>query len=294
MRPLASPVVDDRGLLHSVIENKRLLAAPVIRPYEAAVAQRYLDYVAGQGNPWAIATENQFQPPRASFHAVYASPPKALTFIAELRSGASGACPMCGSDGNGTLDHYLPKSEYPEFSFFSLNLVPACFRCNTLRSAKYAGQQADERPLHPYYDAYGDQRLMTVAIVPPFDIPQFKAIPWNLPAAAADAVTWQIESVVQPAGFARHCQHRWARLLDKPRLHLGTSATPLDVRNQLAFRAVQAEHINESANSWDSCFFHGVSEDAAAVDYLVTAVAASLIVAPLDENEAVANNAAEV
>jgi hypothetical protein len=276
MRRLPPPAVDDRALLHDVVQNKRLQAAAVIRPFEAAVAQRYVAYGGGQGNPWTIARDHQFQPPRASFHNVYLSPPRALSFIDDLRDSARGACPMCGSDGNGTLDHYLPKAEYPEFSFFSLNLIPACFRCNVRRRANYMGVHAQERPLHPYYDNYAAQRILSASVVGPLNIPVFKAIPWNPPPGMAVLIRWHIENVVEPAGFARHCQQRWSRLLDDPQLHLGPLANDHHVAAQLAKHAAEAAHLTESPNSWDSCFFHGVSTDAAAVQHLTAALAASL------------------
>jgi len=61
-------------------------------------------------------------------------------------------CPFCGGIGRAkTIDHYLPKSKFPQLSILPLNLIPACRDCNTGKLtalAKSAGEQA----LHPFID----------------------------------------------------------------------------------------------------------------------------------------------
>lgn len=55
-------------------------------------------------------------------------------FISDFRSkNRSGFCYMCGGMNAGTLDHLLPKDNYPEFSFFSKNLIPSC-DCNSKKN----------------------------------------------------------------------------------------------------------------------------------------------------------------
>ncbi len=42
-------------------------------------------------------------------------------------------CPYCNLDSTYQLDHFLPKSEYPEFSLYGPNLLPICGRCNQIK-----------------------------------------------------------------------------------------------------------------------------------------------------------------
>lgn len=65
---------------------------------------------------------------------------------------ANDKCPFCGGIGRPkTLDHFLPKANYPQFSVFPLNLVPACRDCNTGKSNALASN-ANQQVLHPYLD----------------------------------------------------------------------------------------------------------------------------------------------
>jgi hypothetical protein len=62
-------------------------------------------------------------------------------------------CPFCGISESSTLDHYLPKEHYPEFSVFPKNLVPSCPVCNTRKRDHILGEGTNVRVfLHPYYD----------------------------------------------------------------------------------------------------------------------------------------------
>jgi len=66
---------------------------------------------------------------------------------------ANEKCPFCGGIGRPkSLDHYLPKSKYPQFSVLPQNLIPSCRDCNTGKGSVLA-QAADQQPIHPYFDS---------------------------------------------------------------------------------------------------------------------------------------------
>ncbi|WP_431101876.1 hypothetical protein [Roseateles noduli] len=61
-------------------------------------------------------------------------------------------CPLCGNNGPTTLEHYLPRAHFSEFTIFSWNLIPSCGTCNSKRN-KYASTPTTSTPLiHPYLD----------------------------------------------------------------------------------------------------------------------------------------------
>ena len=71
---------------------------------------------------------------------------------------SSPLCPYCNLGHSRTLDHYLAKFEYPEFSINPLNLIPACRDCNTEKLDKVI-QREDEQYIHPYFDTIDFQWL---------------------------------------------------------------------------------------------------------------------------------------
>ncbi|MFT4276634.1 MAG: hypothetical protein QM576_09780 [Rhodopseudomonas sp.] len=74
-------------------------------------------------------------------------------------------CPFCGISESSTLDHYLPKEQYPEFSVFSPNLVPCCSPCNTRKRDKILDDDTDVRLfVHPHFDQIPTTLFLTVDI----------------------------------------------------------------------------------------------------------------------------------
>ncbi len=62
-------------------------------------------------------------------------------------------CALCGFGEVGSLDHYLPKNRYPEYSILPYNLLPACGVCN-LKKLQEVGDTEGGRFLHSYLDRF--------------------------------------------------------------------------------------------------------------------------------------------
>ena len=75
-------------------------------------------------------------------------------------------CPLCMERRATTLDHYLPKSHFPSLAVAPLNLIPTCPECNNIKGNK-TPRDADDVPLHPYYDDLGNDIWLTAKIVQP-------------------------------------------------------------------------------------------------------------------------------
>ena len=68
-----------------------------------------------------------------------------------ISAPAHGRCPLCGQRIVTTLDHHLPKAEYPALAVCPYNLVPSCFDCNFGKLTSIP-QTSEQETLHPYYD----------------------------------------------------------------------------------------------------------------------------------------------
>lgn len=64
-------------------------------------------------------------------------------------------CCFCSCEDPTELDHFLPKSVFPEFSILPINLVPSCSRCNKLK-AESTPISVGNTYIHPYYEEYND------------------------------------------------------------------------------------------------------------------------------------------
>ena len=72
-----------------------------------------------------------------------------------LASGKKDGCCYCSDCEPTELDHFLPKSIFPEFSIFPSNLVPTCHECNKFKDDDYPRNNIDYL-VHPYYENYAE------------------------------------------------------------------------------------------------------------------------------------------
>lgn len=69
-------------------------------------------------------------------------------YDALLAATTNNLCPYCGKRDVSELDHYLPKSKFPEFAITPINLVPSCHECN---HTKLDDKNSCDL-LNPYFD----------------------------------------------------------------------------------------------------------------------------------------------
>lgn len=87
------------------------------------------------------------------YHDLYDSKAK---LVVEIKSFVLGLntdrCPYCMVDSIRHLDHYLPRSVFPEFSISCQNLIGSCERCNVGFKGVIWGNGAARKIIHPYFD----------------------------------------------------------------------------------------------------------------------------------------------
>ncbi len=61
-------------------------------------------------------------------------------------------CVFCDIGLAKDLDHFLPKSKYPQFSILPCNLVPSCVDCNRTEKRVIIPRDKSKQLIHPYFD----------------------------------------------------------------------------------------------------------------------------------------------
>ncbi|WP_000608230.1 HNH endonuclease [Vibrio metoecus] len=82
-------------------------------------------------------------------------------------------CPYCLAREPNTWDHYMPKSNFPEYSVFSANLIWVCEQCNKKKSDKLV--EGTKQAIHTYFDTIPNKNLLKclVTVVNRTPIPYF-------------------------------------------------------------------------------------------------------------------------
>jgi 5-methylcytosine-specific restriction endonuclease McrA len=86
-----------------------------------------------------ISKETYSSLEKADLENCYTSSTSTLSeIIKKIRTSQNrdlqGTCQYCGIQKPNTIDHYLPQSDFPEFSVLAVNLFPCCNDCNTKKN----------------------------------------------------------------------------------------------------------------------------------------------------------------
>lgn len=183
-----------------VIERQKGKNAQFFTGIKADRNARVQAYLAASGDPALIQPWQAAQPDAQKFQNLYSHPTKGSIqepVLASLRSRELQMCPTCGENGTpNTLDHYLPKQTYPEFSITACNLVPMCDICQGEKLTDTVNAANKRLFLHPYFDQFIDQQVLHLDIGEPYDAPMTITL---TPHPGLDPL--------QTALVARHLEH---------------------------------------------------------------------------------------
>ncbi len=242
-------------------------------PFFPSWLAAYAGYRNYRGNPWHINKTTFFPDVSEAQGSLYDAQSQTVR-IKAIRDTNLLSCPMCGSPVTGTLDHYLPRKEFPEFSVMAANLVPACIHCNSGKKRRiFRGMNADERFLHPYFDSTARLPIWFVQVLPPYRAATFEpCVMPSLSGSLAKTVAFHLKNVLGKQ-FYRSVENKWSTLprLVRNDVGVGGKVSSLDVARVIRDKLRDA-HVALGQNSWDAAFFRGLVNDSSAQSHLLGAV----------------------
>lgn len=269
MKKIPSPLVDD-VLCTTEIANNSLLhktSYPHLRSVLSSVLAGYQSYIDNGGSALLINSIGVSERFKLGIHKNYSSPPQSLAHIELIRKSSPKICPMCGSPKTISLDHLLPKENYPEFSIFSKNLVPAC-DCNTKRKTNTKDALTQARVLHPYFDdCLSDRQISCEISRADFPEVKIKAVCLNLTHPMISSLNFHLNNVVLPSGLVRWLESQWSSLADYPAgvLHTLPHRTISSLNELLSYVDDSLQRHDRgygTPNNWESVFVHGLINSA--------------------------------
>lgn len=267
---LAPPDSDTDGYIDGVVAQRQggVNAGffTNLAPGWKARVQAYKDV---GGDPCVLKPWPDVQGHATKFHSLYLSPADDSVqgpVLQGLRSRELQLCPACGEDGTpNTLDHYLPKQSYPEFSITACNLSPMCDICQGEKGTATVNATNERLFLHPYFDQFTDTQVFCLAIGRPFESPQTISLEPHpgLSEVQQALVARHLHELGISLRYNHFFKSEYIRLL---RLIKSIRQKGQNVRTQLDTFCEYARH--KSVNSWGHVFYTGVIADEALMDYL--------------------------
>lgn len=254
MRSLQYKKIADKSILPAITKHYAVLQA-----IEADIRNAYRRYVRTKGLPITPPLKT-CSSQKDALIAAYENRPKAakLEWIDLLSYNGLESCPFCGGDGARTVEHYLPKACYPEFSVFSLNLMPSCGSCNTKRNNinEYGAPTA---LLHPYFDkALLDRVSLYIDIKVEHGVPDFGPLLYDQGGLTDDEicrVDHHIDCSVDEVTYFNKCRALFAEVRGRAKRW----PTIVDFRQEVILYEFHLCCESGYYNSWRYAFYHGLN-----------------------------------
>jgi hypothetical protein len=166
-------------------------------------------------------------------------------------------CPLCGQRDVKTLDHYLPRCDYPELAVFPVNLVPCCPVCNKSKLAHVATAH-DEQTFHPYFDDWNTHRILHATI----EVDQSVSVIFSIvaapgfPAENVQRARHHFDLLELGQLYGVHAAVELVESKDIFRRHFADGAAIL--RNELRHTALSCQRSN--LNSWRAALYWGLAQ----------------------------------
>lgn len=266
---LVIPKFDDVVLIEKVVaERAGGKHKAYFESYLESWVERIHEYDSNQGDPTVISASIITPEQSGRFVNLYESRDAANSqrpVIKKLRDNKLLFCPSCGEEGNPeTLDHYLPKTHYPEYSIFTKNLVPMCSKCQGVKLDRVLNDRGQRQFIHPYFDKIALPIFYVVVHTPYIAPPNFEVrICDNLPPALYELAARHVRALCIDTRFSDYCREKYIHLLKLTSEMRETGQSITDVLPIF----IKMESI-KAINSWSAVFYRSVFVDVSLLQYL--------------------------
>lgn len=173
-------------------------------------------------------------------------------------------CPSCGEPAvPTTYDHVLPKGGFPEFSVFSLNLMPCCFDCNVQKNDAFIGADGRRVVINPYVDRFLASAVIDCSLSEPYEAPLFTlgVKKSRLSVDARELCRKHIEQLKFQDRFQIFCAGRFYQFWRT--LYLGVEQTSfgLDQLQFLIQSQIGASVLTYGPNNWDAVLLRAIASN---------------------------------
>jgi hypothetical protein len=269
---LERPAFDEANLIDVVIsERQKGVNKNYFNNIKEQWKQRVDDYVQLSGNPevlmpWPeVASDKE----KTRFLTLYNAPKEdsvQFPVLKKLRERTLQLCPACGEDGTpNTLDHYLPKNIFPEFSISTVNLFPMCDTCQGWKLEHTLDDNGARLFLHPYFDDFLNKQVIKLTIGEPYSAPTSMALHahHDLEVNIQLLVARHLSNLEIETRYYHFFRDEYIRLICSAN---DIRAANLDMRQQLALFCNKARR--KSINSWGHVFYESVMSNEDLLNYL--------------------------
>lgn len=195
---------------------------------------------------------------KESFVEHYDNPKSFSEFITDYRlKNRSNFCYMCGNLNAGTLDHLLPKDIYPEFSFFSKNLIPSC-DCNSKKKIDLSSA------LNPHFYKECDSELYfldinIISLMPQIDFEFEIKVINTMPKMRIILENHLKNHLLKYSDIINYMKNHISEILNNPlaAFSIYKQINRIEVKERIEILVNVTKFQSKSENRWDVILYKG-------------------------------------
>ncbi|WP_272675085.1 MULTISPECIES: HNH endonuclease [unclassified Providencia] len=177
-------------------------------------------------------------------------------------------CPYCGNPTiPDTLDHFIPKGKWPEFSIYPNNLVPQCKECAPIKGESYYCNENNLAIfIHPFYFNFLENFRYSLSVIlidesNDIDISVDLLQVINTQQNDQERVILHVEKLNIINRIIKYCKRdfrQWKRRL---------SSKNFDISSALRQRLLELPQ-EDIGKDWQSAFYYALLQNDEIIDYM--------------------------
>jgi len=231
--------------------------------------ERVQAFIDAAGNPELIKKWDESIANPKPFLTLYNSPAEGHAHqivLSAMREKKLQICPSCGEDGTPyTLDHYLPKTDFPHFSVIPANLSPMCDICQGHKLAETLDEHDRRIFIHPYFDQFVANRVLRLVIGKPYESPH------NFELLPMDGLSPDLEALLLRHVTGLQLQPRFVHFVKDMHGHLVRTVANIRALDQNVVHQIRTFRRLEAGrgkNGWRHIYFASVLKDDDLLEWL--------------------------
>lgn len=186
-------------------------------------------------------------------------------FYDELILLAENVCLYCGKISYDlTIDHYLPKSKYWQYSITPCNLVASCPNCNTKIKKDFIPEQQTQALIHPYLDSdiYFKSRWLYAKLHVDKNSPPvmnfYVDCPKNFPVRAVDRIKHHFDFFELGRHYSTFAVNEFSRVICMISGFCGKGLSFGEVKRIVVESSINEIDAND-INNWKRVFYETIN-----------------------------------
>lgn len=200
-------------------------------------------------------------------------------FKEEIQKISGDVCPYCGIDRPSHLDHFIPRSKFPEFSIYSSNLIYVCSICNSkYKGDKILNSKGERIFFNPYFDNFIETiqflkcRIIVNDIYPKFefyieDLSKTNSYEYMIMKNHFEAMNLKINYMNQIVNqkFKRF-RNRYVNLKERTYYEISLEQIKNSIEETLR------EHQQDNINNWEKVFWESLKDSDDCLNLIVNKI----------------------